>query len=351
MSGRHLGLSVAALAAMVVCGPMSSGTASARPVPAGFRAVSMSAVSTRDRWLSGTIPCRFRHRCLGLVRTLDGGRDFSRVPLPTLVDVDANQFANARFANTQDGFLVVKRFWVTHDGGHHWRVIGLGGDVQSIATGGGFVYAIVDMRLSRALLMRSPVSHDAWAVLAAAPDGFEGVTVVHDAVLLDKSVTLGGEQEFLISHDQGAGFTASRPLAETSCGALEPTPGVVWALCRGGMMDGLYRSTDGGLTFAPPIGPTVGSQNSSGVWPGGASLGAATANTAVIGFQQLFRTTDGGAIFKRVALPLAGGGWQLVFLNSRDGLALGRFGESSDPPARLYYTADDGAGYHLVRVA
>jgi photosystem II stability/assembly factor-like uncharacterized protein len=164
-------------------------------------------------------------------------------------------------------------------------------------------------------------------------------------------VTLGGEQRILISHDQGADFTASRqPLAESGCDPQEPVANVVWMLCRGGMMDGLYRSTDDGLSFAAPPGPTGGSQNSSGVWAGSAVLAAADADTAVIGAQEVYRTTDGGRVFKRVALPIAASGWDVAFINARAGLALGRFGESAYPVGKLYYTADGGARYHLVPI-
>jgi hypothetical protein len=219
-----------------------------------------------------------------------------------------------------------------------------------VATGGGFVYATVSND-PRGFLMRSPVGHDDWTVLAEAPDGFEGVTVERDAVMLDKAITLGGSQQILISHDQGASFTSSRqPLLETSCGPREATASVVWMLCRGGMMDGLYRSSNGGLTFSAPPGPTRGSQNSSGIWPGSASLGAATANTAVIGSQEVLRTIDGGRTFKRVRLPLAASGWDVAFVDVMHGLALGRFGESAYPPGRLYYTSNAGASYRPIPI-
>lgn len=348
MTRLHMRLVAATAAVVVVCGLMVLAPARATLVPSGFRAVSFSAVGTRYWWLTGTIPCRFRHRCLALLRTPDGGSSFARVHLPTLVDVDANQFATAQFADPRDGYLAANRLWVTHDGGRHWRVLRLGGDVQSVATGGGFVYATVGTDFTRSFLMRSPVGHDDWTVLAEAPNGFEGVTVEHGIVLLDKAVTLGGEQQILISRDQGADFTASQPLLETSCDPDEATASVVWMLCRGGMMDGLFRSTDGGLTFAPPAGPTAGSENTSGLWPGSAGIAAASATTAVAGGQELMRTTDAGRIFKRVPLPIADSGWDVAFLNSHDGLALGRFGESAYPIGRLYYTTDAGASYRLV---
>jgi photosystem II stability/assembly factor-like uncharacterized protein len=318
-------------------------------VPSGFRASSFSATNARDWWLSGTIPCRSKHRCLALVRTLNGGHNFTRVPVPTLMDVAGNGVAQFRFADPRDGYLVGARFWSTSDGGRRWQLVKLGGEVGSAAVGGGFVYATVWNR-TRGFLMRSPIGRDDWTVLAEGGPYFEGVTVDNGLVLADREVNAGGVQQILVSHDQGATFTASSPpLAETTCEPEEPSVGTVWLLCRGGMMDGLFRSSDGGLTFSPPHGPTAGSQNSSGLWPGSASLGAASVQTAVLGGQQLFRTTDGGRTFKRVPLPVAAGGWDVAFMNERQGLALGGFGQLACPAGRLYYTADGGASYHRVR--
>jgi hypothetical protein len=338
---------VVAGAVLVACG-LLAGRATASPIPADFRAASFTAINTHDWWLEGNIPCHFRHGCVAMIRTLNGGSRFVRVHVPTLLDAGANlgQFA---FADPEDGYIAGDRFWDTHDGGRSWRSVNLGGQVGSVATGGGFVYVTVS-KYPRGFLMRSPVTHENWTVLAEAPDGFEGVTVDHGTVLLDKSVTPGQEQQIMVSHDEGARFTYSHPLMETSCDPLEPAPAVVWTLCRGGMMDGLYRSTNGGCTFSPPSSRTVGSQNSSGVWPGSASLGAANADTAVVGAQEVFRTTDHGRGFKRVPLPFAAGGWDVTFIDARRGLALGKFGESEFPPGRLYYTSDGGASYRLIPI-
>jgi hypothetical protein len=349
MSRAHLRFFAAIAAVAGVCGLVATATA-ASAIPSSFLASSFSATNARDWWVSGTISCRFKHRCLALVRTLNGGRSFTRVPVPTLADVAGNGVAQVRFADPRHGYLGGTRFWSTSDGGHHWRVVNLGGAVGSVAVGGGFVYVTVS-NPTRGFLMRSPIGRDDWTVLAEGSPYFEGVTVDNGVVLTDREVNAGGEQQILVSHDQGATFTASQPpLFETSCDPEEPAPDVVWMLCRGGMMDGLYRSTDGGFTFSPPPGLTVGSQNSSGVWPGSTTLGAASATTAVLGGQQLFRTTNGGSIFKRVPLPVAAGGWDVAFMNDRQGLALGGFGQSAYPAGRLYYTADGGASYHRVRL-
>ncbi len=327
------------------------GSAFAGSVPAGFRAATLSARSAGEWWIGGSIPCRFKHPCLALVRTLNGGRSFARVALPTLVDVEGNYGAQIHFADADDGYLAGTRFWVTHDGGTHWRMLDLGGEVQSVDTGGGFVYATV-LEKTRGFLVRSTVGNDDWVVLAEARYGFHGVTVDGGVVLLDQNVNDGGEQRILISHDQGAHFTFSKSLEEIVCGPDEPVSGTVWMLCSGGMTDLLYRSTDGGQQFTQPDwnGSPADPPKLLGL-PNFATLGAATATTAVIGSQRLLRTTNGGRSFKRVPVPLADGGWRdITFFDATHGVALGLFGQTANPPGRLYYTSDGGATYRLVSI-
>ncbi len=121
-------------------------------------------------------------------------------------------------------------------------------------------------------------------------------------------------------------------------------------LCSGGMMDLLFRSTDGGREFSQPdwTGNPRDAPSLAGL--SHSTLGAADATTAVIGSQELLRTTDGGRVFKRLPMPLAAGGWDVTFLDARHGLALGLFGESEFPHARLYYTSNGGASYHPIRI-
>jgi len=336
-------------ATLVVCGLLAGG-GTASPVPAGFTAASFTATNTRDWWLKGNVPCHFRHGCVAMIRTPNSGRSFVRVHVPMLVDLPPNLYDQFAFADSQNGYIAGARFWDTHDGGRHWQSVNLGGQVGSVATGGGFVYATVWRKPPRAVLMRSPVGHDDWTVLYGALDGFEGVTVDHGTVLLDESVTLGGEQRILISHDQGANFTYSRPMPEVVCNPDEPVPGTVWMLCSGGMTDLLFRSTDGGHEFSQPDWNGNPKDAPSLVGLSHSTLGAVDTTTAVIGSQELLRTTDGGRVFKRVRLPLAASGWDVAFIDSRHGLALGKFGESEFPHARLYYTSNGGASYRLVRI-
>jgi hypothetical protein len=67
----------------------------------------------------------------------------------------------------------------------------------------------------------------------------------------------------------------------------------------------------------------------------------------VVGYQQLYRTANGGASYQPVG-P-AGITWQyLGFTDATHGVALGYAGSNAPSHERLYYTTDGGATYHLV---
>ena len=113
-------------------------------------------------------------------------------------------------------------------------------------------------------------------------------------------------------------------------------------------MSGVWRSVDGGRSFHQAnfchCGPRTGLP-----LPNSAAFGAPTADTAVVGYQQLYRTTDGGASYSAVGPP--GLLWQyLGFTDPTHGVGLGLPSSSSAAAERLYYTTDGGASYHRVSI-
>src|SRR5437764_9352105 len=148
-------------------------------VPAGFEPVSFTAVSERDFWLLGTVPCR-SGRCTAIVRTTDGGGSFAAIHAPALPT--SGTTPELRFANRLDGFAFVLwrgLFYATHDGGASWRRLTLG-RVLGFATGAGNVYVVTSRRLER-----SRVFADAWhpASLPFASDGSALDLAAHGASL------------------------------------------------------------------------------------------------------------------------------------------------------------------------
>jgi photosystem II stability/assembly factor-like uncharacterized protein len=111
------------------------------------------------------------------------------------------------------------------------------------------------------------------------------------------------------------------------------------------MMSEVWRSTDGGVTFQLASGGTGGPGD--GI-PNSAAFAAASAGTAVVGGQQLYRTSDGGESYAPVG-PAGITAWQyLGFTDATHGVALGYQGVEDQSHERLYYTTDGGASYHLV---
>ncbi|MFZ0377715.1 MAG: hypothetical protein WAL38_07805, partial [Solirubrobacteraceae bacterium] len=75
---------------------------------------------------------------------------------------------------------------------------------------------------------------------------------------------------------------------------------------------------------------------------------AASNTTAVVGYQQLYRTSDAGASWTPTG-PSGIAQWTYVgFTDATHGVALGYVGSIAQANERLYYTTDGGQSYHLV---
>ena len=317
-------------------------------VPAGFEPVSFTAVSERDFWLLGTVPCR-QGRCTAIVRTTDGGRRFAAIHAPALPT--SGTTPELRFANRHDGFAFVRwrgLFYATHDGGAGWQRLALG-RILGFATGAGNVYVVTSRRLER-----SPVSFNAWHAqpLPFAADGSPLDLEAHGTNLW----LLGTRRESRVadalarSQDGGRTFrTTAGPCAPGLGGELAPaSASVVWAVCPTGMLAGAWRSTNGGLSFAHLRSPQL--VNSAQLAP--ASAGTAVLERGVSG--RLLRTTDGGKTWSTPKTPRRETDVLFVgFTDARVGAAVVQTGydqSSKTQLTELWRTTDGGATWSRVRV-
>jgi photosystem II stability/assembly factor-like uncharacterized protein len=309
-------------------------------VPAKFSPQSFTAIGELTWWLLGTAPCS-SPPCTSIVRTDNGGRSFVGIPAPR-----TDQVSQLRFADATDGFAYGPQLWATHDAGKTWQRVDIAGQVSDLETSGGYVYAIARSSDGAGTLFRAPVAGGDWQPLPQAGDAYGGVWVNGSNVLLEGSSSPGVGEYLLVSHDDGATFSQYTAPPNVACAFEEgPTP-VVWAHCATGMMSGDWRSADGGAHFETATGSGAARLPEL---PNSAAFGAASPTTAVTGFKQLYRTTDGGATWSTVPTPAGVSDWSYIgFTDETHGVAVGYLGTGRTQA--VYYTTDGGASYHPVPI-
>jgi photosystem II stability/assembly factor-like uncharacterized protein len=329
------------------------------PLPAGFVPQALAVTGAQDLWLLGRVPCR-QGRCYAVARTTDGGRSFTTTAAPPLPTQGSRP--ELWRSGSDDGFVFVPGarpvLYATHDGGATWHRSRQRG-IIAFATAGGNAYAVAAHCSQKGCtgygFARSEESNDSWteSALPFVPDGS-----VLDLSARDDDVWLlgtraGGQtaEHDVLAHSTDAGrsfATGPGPCYPGLGGSLEPAGDhAVWAVCPTGMQAGAWRSTDDGATFRHLRTPSL--VNSSQLAPASARaaalIGTGTAS-------RILHTTDGGATWTRAATPRGATSvaW-LGFGGDRVGYALAQTGWNAKTKVEnvaLWRTTDGGASWSRV---
>jgi photosystem II stability/assembly factor-like uncharacterized protein len=285
-----------------------------------------------------------RHRD-SIEHTIDGGRSFTRITIPTAARPRHDHSVDVRFADPSDGYLFGSHLFVTHDGGRDWHAVDLGGPVLDLAASAGRVYALVGHGRRR-LLYVSAVGSDHWSRLPAPRDLLGGLWVQGTHLFAQNQRLPRGDigKHLLVSLDGGQHWHRDAvPSPGLGCDVDQVRPPVLWERCNTGMMSGVWRSTNEGRTFSQ--NGREGEDSAINA----ATFAAADNRTAVYGYFRLERTTDAGRHF--VPVGPVHHTWDYVgFTDPSHGLAIATRGRNGGGPTQLWASHDAGRRWHRVPI-
>jgi photosystem II stability/assembly factor-like uncharacterized protein len=178
LAGGSLAALLAAGAVPGVAARAVAGGSTGHSVPSGFQPQSVTFIGVNKGWVVGTAPCRAAP-CTSVIRTVDGGRTWRRIPAPSAplaLTGERTGVRELRFADPRDGWAFGPDLYATHDGGASWHKLLLPGSVSDLESADGVAYAAVVGTRGRVRLYRSPAGHDTWSLAAGVPRNLVAAT-------------------------------------------------------------------------------------------------------------------------------------------------------------------------------
>jgi photosystem II stability/assembly factor-like uncharacterized protein len=346
--------------------PAAAGT------PARFEPAAVSFVSAARGWVLGRGGCQ---DCAAVRVTADGGAHWSVLPAPPAplgpTSRSPDAVTDVAFADPANGFLYGPGLLATHDGGRSWTRQPLP-PVQSLSVSAGYAYALTRDGGSLSL-WRTAIGSGNWARLplpsgagrlATWRNGTQlhaegGALVLLRPGFLGPTITPGQAGQLWVSLNDGTGWQA-RPVP---CQAPSGGGAAVLSIAHGhpdawlvdcfnneqssqeqNTQHHLYGTTDGGLSWVRLPDPTA--HNAPALLADNGSGHAFLATEGV--FDTLVGTLDYGRHWHLVLRD--GGsfsGWVgLSFVTAQTGFVVGL---TYHPPAQLYRTDDGGRTWRALR--
>ncbi len=339
------------------------------PVPAGFRAASVTFVSAREAFAVGTAPCGHAP-CTSIARTLDRGVSWRGLPAPA-VPLGAPYTGTGpavwgiRFATPEHGFVFGNGLWVTADGGEHWSAAPYpGGAIVSLEIVDGQVLAVTARHgpdgLTGWTLSRRALGGGPWTritALAGNPaygsvSGYGGIaTQAGTAAVPDgSSVLVTTDGGLTITRHSTPCPAAGLPFPLVTSVAVEAPHGLA-LLCTGQGYTGhtdktVYVSGDLGATWKLAGHPASAGDGGMIAAAGPGHLTIATASAA----SWLYYSADNGKTWRTAVTALDGGaGWNdLGFTTGSDGVVIHGHPIYGDALGQLLMTENGGLTWHAI---
>src|ERR1700730_1532762 len=339
--------------------PAGTTLPSGGPVPAGFRAASVTFVSSREAFVLGTAPCKHAP-CTSIVRTRDRGVSWRALPAPVVPlgqpGISSGRAVwGIRFATPEYGFVFGNGLWVTTDGGGHWSAAAYpGGSIISLEIIDRQVLAVT-MRRGIAghaswELLRRPLAAGAWTRLATQARAIGNIaTQARVAAILHGPPLLGTGNggRTLTRHPLPC---TARPFPVPASVAVQAPRGLA-LLCTG---QGYTGHTDKSVYVSGDLGATwklAGHPASAG--DGGMIAAAAPGHLTIATTSAgswLYYSADNGKTWRTVLTYLDGGqGWNdLGFTTTPDGVVIHGHPAYGDMLGQLLLTDNGGLTWHAV---